>query len=511
MAQERFYNVAVMDISLPDIDGTELLSRLLDMHPDVVAIMLTGYSSVQNAIQSLNSGAFSYLEKPLDPDHLLSVMRRGLERQRLVLENRRLMAELERHNRETSILLSVSQAVSRSLEVEQIIQSALDKVAETMEIDASYVHLVEDGHLVLRGHRGFESKTVEEIEEVEVNGDITGSIVKSARPVLLQSLDDTENHRLTCMARAGYRSFAGIPLTIMGETIGAMGVAAYSDHSFTTEHVDLLGGIGKEISIAIRNAQLYEEASSNKSLREIDDLRTEFLANVSHELRTPLAAIKGFASTLLQPDVNFDEESRRDFLQTIDQEADRLNRLIDELLVMSCLEAGALEVRREPRSMAEVIESIRGRLNSLASRHSLRVEVQADIPKVIVDDGHVGEVLTNLVQNAVKYSHEGTPITIEVHPEGDRIITSVIDEGIGIPSEFHEKIFDRFCKLEDAVNGYRSGSGLGLSICRGIVEAHGGEIWVESEPGEGSRFSFSLPTDCEGCDTHAENAYPCRG
>jgi len=123
--EERFYNAAILDISLPDADGTELLSTLLGIHPDMIAIMLTGNSSVQNAMQSLNRGAFAYLEKPLDPDHLLSVMNQGLEKQRLIFENRKLMAELEQHNRETGILLNVSQAVSQSLDLQQIIASAL--------------------------------------------------------------------------------------------------------------------------------------------------------------------------------------------------------------------------------------------------------------------------------------------------------------------------------------------------------------------------------------------------
>ena len=139
LAKERFCHVAILDISLPDTDGTELLSMLLDIHPDMIAIMLTGHSSVQNATRSLNRGAFAYLEKPLDPDHLLSVIGRGLEKQRLVFENRELMKKLAQHDRETSILLGVSQAVARSLDLPQIIDSALERVSESLGVDAGYV------------------------------------------------------------------------------------------------------------------------------------------------------------------------------------------------------------------------------------------------------------------------------------------------------------------------------------------------------------------------------------
>jgi len=498
-AREQFFNVAVVDIGLPDKEGTEALSSLLEIDKDLIVIMLTGYSSVQNAIQSLNRGAFAYLEKPLDPDHLLSVAVRGLERQRLVLENRRLMAELERRNRETGILLSVSQAVSQSLEMEEIIEAALDKVEDTFGVQAGHVHLLEENRLVFRGCRGFASEAGEGTSVTKIEESIIGRIVESGEPAVVQDLACRTDidYVLDCLAGSGFRSYAGIPLTIMGENIGAMGVATSSVHCFTSEEVNLLNGVAREIAIAIRNAQLYEEASSNRALRELDALRTDFLANVSHELRTPLAAIKGFASTLLQPDVSFDELSWRDFLYTIDKEADRLNRLIEELLVMSCLEAGALQVRRGCNDMADVIESIRDRLYSLASGHDLRICVPTDLPQIVVDEGHIGEVITNLVENAVKYSQEGSQITIDVQPGEDQLVTSVYDHGIGVPQEFHERIFNRFCQLKNDTVGYRPGTGLGLSICQGIVEAHGGRIWVESIPGEGARFVFTIPTSLE--------------
>ena len=162
-SKERFYNAAILDISLPDTDGIELLSILLEMHPDIIAIMLTGYSSVQNAIQSVNRGAFAYLEKPLDPENLLSVLGRGLEKQRLVFENRKLMAELEQRNRNTSILLDVSQAVSKSLELQQIMDSALEQVTGALDVEASYIYLFEDDRLVLKGCYGCATKLAAEM------------------------------------------------------------------------------------------------------------------------------------------------------------------------------------------------------------------------------------------------------------------------------------------------------------------------------------------------------------
>ncbi|HTY81773.1 MAG TPA: response regulator, partial [Dehalococcoidales bacterium] len=166
--KERFYNVVILDISLPDADGTELLSRVMAIHPDVIAIMLTGHSSVQNAVQSLNYGAFAYLEKPVDPENLFSVINRGLERQRLVMENRRLMDELSRRNRVANTLLSVSQAVSQSLDMQQIIDASLEKVAESIGLEVSFVYLNRNDKLLLLGKHGL-SQLISEKIQPEVN------------------------------------------------------------------------------------------------------------------------------------------------------------------------------------------------------------------------------------------------------------------------------------------------------------------------------------------------------
>ena len=272
------------------------------------------------------------------------------------------------------------------------------------------------------------------------------------------------------------------------------GVAAYSGRCFSAEEMNLLTAIGKEISIAVRNSQLYEEASSARALRELDALRTEFLANVSHELRTPLAVIKGSANSLLQTDVNFDEQTWREFLQSIDNDADKLTRLVEDLLMMSRLESGVLEVKKERRSLAQVVDLVQDRLNNLTAKYELIIDIPGELPPVVVDEGRIGEVLTNLVENAVKYSPEGTQIKVTACPNSKDVIVSVADEGIGIPPELHQKIFNRFYQIKDHKNRHRSGTGLGLAICRGIMEAQGGRIWVESEPEKGAKFNFSLPT-----------------
>ncbi len=494
--KERFYNAAILDISLPDANGTELLSRIIEIHPDIIAIMLTGHSSVQNAVESLNRGAFAYLEKPLDPKNLLSVISRGLEKQHLVMENRQLMEELERHNRITNTLLDVSQAVSQSLDLQKIIDSALDRVTKSTGLEVNFVYLNVNDHLLLKGHHGLSERIVQAMpKEVGKDSGVIGRIFGEAKPEIIEELAENGESDLGFLSHGGYNSFAGVPLTILGESLGVLGVATSFANYFSVNNIELLTGIGREIAIAVRNAQLYEEASSARALRELDSMRTEFLANVSHELRTPLAVIKGSANSLLQPDVIFDDQTRRDFLVSIDKDADTLTRLVEDLLMMSRLEAEALEVKKKSHKLAEVVESIKDRLDNLTAKHHLSVKIPDSAPPVAIDDGRISEVLTNLVENAVKFSDDNTTITIEAHTNGKEVILSVADEGVGILPELHQKIFERFFQGDGRKTGRRKGTGLGLAICRGIVEAHGGKIWVESEPSRGTKFSFSLPVD----------------
>jgi len=239
--------------------------------------------------------------------------------------------------------------------------------------------------------------------------------------------------------------------------------------------------------------QAEQKAREIEVMKELDQLRKGLMANVSHELRTPLSSIKGFASTLLRTDVKWSEEEQRDFLETIDHETNRLIHLINDLLDMSRIEAGGLKLDKRDYRISEVLDSISDRLAILTEHHRLEVIVPPELPPVFVDQMRIGQVLTNLVENATKYSPEGSKITVEAKFAGNQIIVSVADRGQGIPAELLDKVFDRFYQAESIVTGKKSGTGLGLSICWGIVEAHGGRIWVESKLGKGSKFSFSLP------------------
>lgn len=242
-----------------------------------------------------------------------------------------------------------------------------------------------------------------------------------------------------------------------------------------------------------RRKQAEAEALEVEALRLSSRVKSELLANVSHELRTPLASIKGFIETLLQTDVKWSRQQQRDFLTTADQETDHLMVLIRNLLDMSLIESGKLNINKKLFTLESILNSSNARLQQLCANHKLIIDIPSGIPPLPLDNIRIAQVLTNLVDNAVKFSDEGKSIIIQAKTEDHKVIISVTDQGKGISAEDQEKLFDRFFQAENVVSGKTQGTGLGLAICKGIVEAHGGQIQVESEVGKGSTFSFSLP------------------
>lgn len=239
--------------------------------------------------------------------------------------------------------------------------------------------------------------------------------------------------------------------------------------------------------------KVEEESARVKALEELDRLRTALLASISHELRTPLTSIKGLSSTLLQPDVEWDQETQQDFLRAIDELSDRLTHIVGDLLDMSQIEARVMKLDKTNTTLSVLVKQLSGQLNELTHKHQYEVNVSSTLPPIYVDEIRIGQVITNLISNATAYSEQGTKIVLEAHRSDQEIVVSVTDQGIGIPPEYIDKVFDRFYRLESGIARRMGGTGLGLSICKGIVEQHGGRIWVQSTSDGGSKFSFSLP------------------
>ena len=229
-------------------------------------------------------------------------------------------------------------------------------------------------------------------------------------------------------------------------------------------------------------------------LRRLERVRRDFVANVSHEFKTPLTAIQGFAETLLSGALE-DKANRKRFTEIIREQALRLTRLTDDLLKLSRIEAGQLELERGPVNVAALVHGCvePARLKAEESGLLILVSLPEDLPPVRGDAGQLGEVLQNLLDNALQYTPRGGQVKVMAQRTGNDVTFSVTDTGIGIPQSDLERIFERFYRVDAARSREAGGTGLGLSIARHIVDAHGGRIWVESAIGQGSRFHFSIP------------------
>ncbi len=247
--------------------------------------------------------------------------------------------------------------------------------------------------------------------------------------------------------------------------------------------------------------QMEELQAAYQKLQELDHLKDSFLSTVSHELRTPLTSIKSFSEILLSYDE--DKETQREFLNIINEESNRLTRLINDFLDLAKIEAGRMQWETAELSLPEVIQTALNATQALTTKTNLKVNTNLapDLPTVLGDKDRLVQVVTNLLSNAIKFTPEGGKIQVKAQvrngrkPSGepDMITVSVSDSGIGIAPKDHESIFEKFKQVGDTLSGKPKGTGLGLPICKEIVEHYGGRLWVESELGKGSTFFFTLP------------------
>ncbi len=302
-----------------------------------------------------------------------------------------------------------------------------------------------------------------------------------------------EDTGATVDGRERRRDYLGLPLIVGGRGVGGLVFGRFGGPAYPPEHIRLAEFVAWHVGQLLENRRMARRIATLEAQRELARMQDEFVSTVSHELRTPLGFIKGYTTTLLRNDAEWDSAARLEFLKIIDEEADRLRELIDNLLDSSRLESGTLSMTLEPVRLSTLLRDTVSRAQALYPGMPLRTDVPDELPIMQVDATRLSQVLDNLLSNADKYA-QGAEVTVSARVEGPAVVVRVRDLGPGIPPQHQARLFERFFRVPGAKSMIR-GTGLGLYICRKIVEAHGGEILVESVAGGGTCFAFSLPLE----------------
>lgn len=288
-----------------------------------------------------------------------------------------------------------------------------------------------------------------------------------------------------------------IPLRAGDRTAGVLQLVSPAERvRWTPEEARLVVAAADRLGLAIERERLRREATAAEVLRRSDEAHRALLASVSHDLRTPLASIKASAGSLLQQEVHWSDDERRVFALAIEQESDRLNQIVQELLDMTRIEAGAIRPDRDWYLLDALVDEVVRRFHAASSGHRVMVDMPEDLPPVPLDYVQIGQVLYNLLDNAFKYTPPGSTVRISARSEGERVLLSVTDDGPGIPIEAMPRIFEKFYRVRSGDTAGTTGTGLGLAVARGFVEAHGGSLIAQSPPpGEsrGTIFTLCLP------------------
>jgi signal transduction histidine kinase len=463
--------LAIVDQRLPDVLGIDLAERLKSYDSDLPVLLMTGYASAEIAMAAVGR-VEDFLVKPVRPEMVIAAVNNGLDRRWLRMRNAELVGQLQQANavladnvrrrqNELTALIAMTTAVSSSSRLAFVLDAAVDVLGRMAGTTVAAVYLLgDDRQLTLSAVRATEWRPPQ-------------SLPGFAERVKRAEIDGHE-----CVL-AGFSAD--------GVSTGALLLER------TEQEADsFLVALAAQVSVGVENARRSErERATIDRMAELNRMKSSFLANVSHELRTPLTAVIGFARTLQGRGTNLADEERARLLDRIETQARRLHRLVEDLLDEAHLERGALRVSNEPVRIAEVVDHVVSSIPDTV--HRITVDLPPQPPLVIADAERLEQVLGNLVDNARKYSPIGSEILIGGAATSRGFEMWVADQGRGIDPAFLPNLFEPFTQADIGDTRRDHGVGLGLSICRGLMEAMGGTIEVSAEDGGGSRLTLVLP------------------
>jgi K+-sensing histidine kinase KdpD/CheY-like chemotaxis protein len=479
--------------------------------PMIVGDVVTGSISLQN-VDHENAFSVSNLRLLTTLTNSMSV---ALENARLFNETTHLLSDAKQRATELSTVNSISRAIASQLNPSELIQFVGDQLRDLFSANIVYLAL----HNKKTGMIQFPYQYGDDMTPLKFGEGLTSKIIRTGESLLINQDVVTKIKQLQ-LEHIGIpaASYLGVPVPVGDEIIGVLSIQSTEQQNrFNENDQRLLNTIASSVGIALRNAQLFEDVEqakmeaekASKTAEKANEAKSAFLSTVSHELRTPLTSVLGFAKIISKrlndkifpsldqtdPKTGKAVNQITENLQVVISEGERLTHLINDVLDLAKIEAGRMEWNKESVSLAEVAERAIAATTSLFEQKGIKLikMINPDVPDITGDADKLIQVVINLFSNAVKFTEKGA-VNCEVSCDRNEVTVSVTDTGIGIAPEDYEAVFEQFKQVGgDTLTDKPKGTGLGLPICKEIVEHHGGHIWVESKLGKGSTFSFSIP------------------
>jgi signal transduction histidine kinase len=417
----------------------------------------------------------------------------------IVIENARRHVEVQRHLQELSVVYHLARQMNTSLNIHEVLDAVVWSLKQAMNCRGCSIALLDpvENVLEIRTSAGVENQWVRDFK-LRLGEGIAGRVAQEGQPLYVPDVQELDEFIVFDPA---VRSLLTVPLTLQQRVIGTLSVDSDQPNAFGMEDERLLTIAATQAAIAIENARLYaglEQRAQNLAeayaeLKKADRVKDEVVQNVSHELRMPLTFVKSYVELLLDGDAGPLTEEQRAYLEIVSQKTNLVTKLVSDIMMLQ--QAEQLPAKREAIELGTLIhQSVQG---CTAAARETRVDLVAhvpdDLPLIAGDAERLQQVFDNLLGNAIKFSPNGGQVVVAAQDIGPVVQVSVADQGIGIPRDQQGRIFERFYQIDGSIRRRFGGSGLGLAIVKQIVEAHNGRIWVESEPGLGSTFYFTIP------------------
>jgi signal transduction histidine kinase len=490
------FDAVLLDLSLPDAYGLDTICRMQSQAARVPIVVLTGLDDEETALKAVERGAQDFLIKGQVNGPLLA---RSL---RYAVQRHRAEEALKERNRELLVLRRISEVILGSLDLNFVLGQILEQAIQSGSFDLGNIRLLDSTGetlevAVARGYR--DPQNILSHRKISRTAEATRSShfgeALFERPFFEE--DVSASAGLRTFKKEGVRSFVGVPVRAENEVLGILQLASRTPRRFRPEELRLWETLGNQMGIAVQRARLYEETRRQaRELERANKLQADFSAMIAHDLRSPLVNILGVVEVMMQGVFGAVTEEQSKWLGRLQANARGLVDLISDFLDLSKLESGYIDLQRQRVALGEIIErSIENfRLIAANRKISLRGTVDSALPPVDADPRRLDQVLNNLISNAIKFTPEGGEVEVAAASAGhDQARLSVRDNGEGIAPEEIGQIFEKYRQGGNVRQAKEKGTGLGLVICKMIVEAHGGRIWAESEPGRGSVFYVSLP------------------